>query len=500
MEHVAAEAVVSEAKDGDPVLDGDVERLLSVSGSAAFFRSSEGRAHARVVIDGRQEIIGLQSAAFRDWLVGEYLNAHRKLPSLRSVGRVLQVLEANSRFAAAAPTVHVRVGFDPAEGEDVYYLDLADSAGRAVRICASGWSLVERPSVHFRRPHGMLALPVPSRDGSIELLRPFVNVADSEFHLLIGWMGAALRSAGPYPILVTHGEQGAAKSTLTKVIRQLIDPQSAPLLAEPRSTRDLMVTAVNGWLLAYDNVSVLPGWLSDGLCRLASGGGFAARALFSDDERRVIHAQRPIVLNGIVEFVRKGDLADRAVFFYLPPIEQELRREETEFWREFRELQPQILGGLLDAVVGALRALPSVRLARLPRMADFARFGEALGRGLGWPAETFLSAYQENRVQATAATLDDSALGTVLLKCAARLRVGASQTETAAEWLKHFIASRQHNGIRAPDWPKTPAMLANELRRLAPMLRERGLRVDFSRTRYQRLITLTVDRKLSDID
>ena len=152
------------------------------------------------------------------------------------------------------------------------------------------------------------------------------------------------------------------------------------MLAEPRSTRDLMVTAVNGWLLSYDNVSVLPGWLSDGLCRLASGGGFAARALFSDDERRVIHAQRPIVLNGIVEFVRKGDLADRAVFFYLPPIEPELRREETEFWREFRELQPRILGGLLDAVVGALRMLPSVRLARLPRMADFARFGEAVGR------------------------------------------------------------------------------------------------------------------------
>ena len=221
------EPVGSETKGAEPTVDGDVERVLRASGSATFFRSSEGRAHARVVIDGRQEIIGLRSTAFRDWLVGEYLNAHRKLPSLRSVGRVLQVLEANNRFDSAAPTVHVRVGFDPAEGETAYYLDLADAGGRAVRICASGWSLVERPNVHFRRPHGMLPLPVPSRDGSIELLRPFVNVGDSEFQLLIGWMAAALRPAGPYPILVTHGEQGAAKSTLTKVIRQLIDPQSA---------------------------------------------------------------------------------------------------------------------------------------------------------------------------------------------------------------------------------------------------------------------------------
>ena len=226
MEHIVADDIRSETKGGEPAIEGDVERLLSASGSAAFFRSSEGRFHARVVIDGRQEIIGLRSAVFRDWLVGEYLNAHRKLPSLRSLGRVLQVLEANNRFGAAAPTVHLRVGFNPAEGEGVYYLDLADPEGRAVRICASGWSIALRSNVHFRRPHGMLPLPVPSRDGSIELLRPFVNVADSEFQLLIGWMAAALRPAGPYPILVTHGEQGAAKSTLTKVIRQLIDPQS----------------------------------------------------------------------------------------------------------------------------------------------------------------------------------------------------------------------------------------------------------------------------------
>ena len=81
-----------------------------------------------------------------------------------------------------------------------------------------------------------------------------------------------------------------------------------------------MVTAMNGWLLAYDNVSALPGWLSDSICRLASGGGFATRALFSDQERNVMYAQRPIILNGIDDFVRKGDLADRSVFLHLPPI------------------------------------------------------------------------------------------------------------------------------------------------------------------------------------
>ena len=117
-------------------------------------------------------------------------------------------------------------------------------------------------------------------------------------------------------------------------------------------------------------------------------------ALFSDDERHVIHAQRPVILNGIDEFVQRDDLADRCVFLHLPPIDAASRRAEAEFWRAFRAERPAILGGLLNAVVGGLRELPSVRLTELPRMADFACLGEAVGRGLGWPEGTFLDGVQ----------------------------------------------------------------------------------------------------------
>jgi hypothetical protein len=159
-----------------------------------------------------------------------------------------------------------------------------------------------------------LVVPTPSRGGSIELLRPYVNVADREFRLLIAWTAAALRPFGPYPILVLYGEQAAAKSTLARVARLLIDPQTAPLLAVPRSTRDLMVTAHNGWLLTYDNLSVIADPVSDGLCMVSTGGAYAGRALFSDDERSVINVQRPVLLSGIEEFVRRGDLSDRGVY------------------------------------------------------------------------------------------------------------------------------------------------------------------------------------------
>ena len=483
----------TETIDQKPQADDEVDQLLRITAGARFFRSIEGHFHARVPVNGRQEILGLRSAMFRDWLVGGYLKEHRKLPFQGSIGRVLQALEASARFDPTTPTVHVRVGSDPAYDETAGYLDLADADGHAVRTCASGWSVVDRPSVHFKRPHGMLPLPVPSRDGSIELLRPFVNLTDSNFLLLIGWMAAALRPAGPYPILVIHGEQGSAKSTLAKVIRQLIDPQTSPLLAEPRSTRDLMVTAVNGWLLAYDNIGTLGNWLSDSLCRLATGGGFAARALFSNDERNVIHAQRPVILNGIDEFVHKGDLADRAVFLHLPSIAPEARREEAEFWSSFRELHPKILGGLLDAVVAALREYPAVYLAKLPRMADFARFGEALGRGMGWDPETFLGAYLENRMHAADSTLDDSVFGTFLLERLSYWDPEDTLTKSPAEWLAKFNRYDDHKATKSARWPKTPAMLGNELRRLAPTLRERGVLISFSRTMKSRTITIALD-------
>jgi hypothetical protein len=464
---------------------------MRLASDARVFRAADGRFHARVPVHGRQAIFGLSSSAFRDWLIDRYLGADRKLPPRRAVRRVLEGLEARARFETDSPNVYVRVGRDQDRELSSYYLDLGDHAGTVIRICALGWSIARDSGIHFARPQGQLPLPMPERDGSIELLREFVNVTESDFHLLVGWMAFALRPVGPYPVLVLHGNQATAKSTLVTVIRQLIDPQTAPHLAESRSTGDLMITAVNGWLLAFDNLSTLPNWLSDSLCRLASGSGFATRALYSNEERNIIYAQRPIILSGIDEFVRKGDLADRAVFLHLPAIINSKRREEIEFWGTFRELRPKILGGLLDAVAGALRELPSVQLAELPRMADFARFGEAVGRGLGWKPETFLAAYLDNRQQATLSTLEDSILANTILKIKEDCWGLMEWSMPASEMLAKLTLSLDRRIAKSPRWPKTPNMLSNELRRLAPTLAENGLFVIFKRNRQRRLIVLT---------
>ena len=146
-----------------------------------------------------------------------------------------------------------------------------------------------------------------------------------------------------------------------------------------------MIAAHNGHLLAFDNLSGLPAWLSDALCRLASGGSFAVRQLYTDDEEVLFKAARPTLLNGIEDIIGRSDLADRAILLTLGPIGEEQRRSETELWREFELARPAILGALLDAAAHGLRAVGSVHLGRLPRMADFALWATACEQVSGLP-------------------------------------------------------------------------------------------------------------------
>lgn len=208
-----------------------------------------------------------------DTLVQAYL-ASRGAPSSEALQSAVNVIEPKALFVGPDRPVFVRAG---GFGER-FYLDLGDELWRAVEIDATGWRVVDRPPVRFRRAVGMQPLPTPIGGGSLEALRSFLNVkSDEDFVLVVAWMVAVVRDRGPYPLLVVSGEQGSAKSTFSAVVRALLDPSGAPLRALPREERDLFIAASNGHVLAFDNVSGLPAWISDTLCRLATGGGFPAR-------------------------------------------------------------------------------------------------------------------------------------------------------------------------------------------------------------------------------
>jgi hypothetical protein len=274
-----------------------------------------------------------------------------------------------------------------------------------------------------------------------------------------------------------------------------LDPHVTMLRSEPRENRDLMIGACNGWIVALDNISHLADWLSDGLCRLATGGGFATRSLYSNDEEIYLDATRPIIIASIEDVIRRGDLADRCITITLAPIPEANRRTEAAVWSDLERDSPQIMGALLDAVAGGLKTLPTVKLSTLPRMADFGVWGEAVCRGLGNKANEFLNAYSSNRKQANESVLEDSPVVPFIRKLASEAKwVDEKWEGTSSELLNKLSTLAADKIAESNRWPKSPRALSGILRRLAPSLRVIGIMVEFTLEGHAKTRTITIKR------
>ena len=238
-------------------------------------------------------------------------------------------------------------------------------------------------------------------------------------------------------------------------------------------------------------MSALRPWLSDTLCRLATGGGFAVRRLYTDQDEVLFDAVRPLILNGIMDIVSRPDLMDRAIFLALNPIPDEQRRTKEEIWTKFEAARPKILGALLDAVSTGLRLYHETRLEKLPRMADFARWVVAGEDGL-WPAGAFFSLYDRNRGDAVDTVIDADPAASMLLS------LMNSQKEwrgTATELLK-VLSDQAGEGIRRTKaWPANPRALSGRIRRVAPLLRKSNIEVDHIREGRSRTRIIRIFRK-----
>jgi hypothetical protein len=456
--------------------------------SAELFHCGED-SFATIQMSGHQETWPIRSRGFGSWLGQMFFDQKQKAATREALKSAVATLEGFGLFKGIEQEVFVRVAGD----RNHVWVDLCDAQWQQVEIGAAGWRIVQSSEspMRFRRAKAMLPLPVPERGGSLNDLRRFVNVGSEEdFCLLSAFCICALRPVGPYIALILHGEQGSAKSTTTRVLRSLIDPNSASVRSEPREPRDLMIAANNGWMVAFDNISRLDPWLSDSLCRLSTGGGFSTRTLYSDAEETIFQAQRPLILNGIEELATRGDLLDRCIVLDLPKIEDAARMDEQTFNREFEAIRGKLFGALLDAVSAAIRNHDSVVLDEMPRMADCARWVTAAEPLLGWETGRFLCAYRINRRRANELALE-TPLGEAIRN------IELPRTGTATELLK-MLSTVVDEGVRKQrGWPMSGRALSNALRRHSPNFGQVGVLVEFMREpgSGRRLISLAKDTR-----
>jgi hypothetical protein len=447
-------------------------KLVRLAEDLELWHTPRLQAYATLPVNGHAEHRAVRSWDFRRFLSGACYDAHVQVPSSQALEDALRVVEMLA-LRGAQHTPHVRVG----QLNDALYLDLGDRDWRVVEVTAAGWQVIDKSPVKFVRSDAMKSLPEPEGGTSIDSLREFVNVAsDDDFQLIVGFLIGAFHPHGPFPLLLINGEQGTAKSMMARILVSLIDPRAAPLRSFPRDERDLSVFASNARLLAFDNISMIPYWLSDALCRLSTGGGFGTRQLHSDREEVIFDAQRPIILNGIPDLASRPDLGDRAIAVTLSPIPPEARRAESELLRAFEAARPEILGALLDGVSSALRNRNTVQIERLERMADFCLWVTAAEPGLGWEDQTFMNAYRANRTDAVELGVEnDPAASAVRAMMDKRTE---SWEGSASELLLELASEVSERLQKTREWPQTPVGLASRLRRVMPMLRQIGIEVE----------------------
>ncbi len=435
----------------------------------------DAEGYATIPAGSHRETWAINSKPFKRWLSKQFFQLAGKAPGSQALSDACNVIAGYALYEGPEHEVHVRL----AEVGSSIWLDLADIEWRAIEITSLGWRVVsgDKVPVKFIRKRGMLSLPEPVRGGSINELRELVNLPqDDQWILCASWLLAALRPNRPTPILNVNGEQGSAKSTLSRMLRGLIDPNKAPLRSPPKDERDLVIAASNSLVVAFDNLSGLPPALSDALCRLSTGGGFGARELYSDDAEKLFDSLRPVLINGIDDVATRPDALDRCLNVSLTAIGEDQRRDEDELWAEYNRRRPRILGALLDAVSTALRHIATTRLARKPRMADFALWVVAAETSLPWAAGRFMDVYVGNRDEAHTLAIEASAVGFPILAMVKKKRRWAG---AAGELLLELNNGdwADETTRRRVDWPKGRKAMANDLRRIAPNLRARGVAV-----------------------
>ena len=478
----------TEAKEPRRSQATELGDLVKNSG-AELFHTLDAEPYITVPVSDHHETYRLKNKGARAWLRQLYRNETSRSIGGQALQDCLNDLEGTALFDGQAHPVYVRL----AEHNGDIILDLGDDTHRVVRVTASGWSVEARSPVKFVRPKALAPLPTPVAGGDLSVLWKLLNVAEEDRVLLAAYQVAALRPRGPYPVLALTGEQGSAKSTVARAVRALVDPSAAPLRSAPKDPRDLMIAATSSWMPTFDNLSTISPELSDALCVLSTGGGYATRTLYADDEETVLSAQRPVVMTAIADVATRPDLLDRTIILHLPRIKDAERRPESAFWGDFAEAHGRILGALLTAVSVGLAKLSHIRLKELPRMADFALWAVACEKALGFESGTFINRYSVNRASAHELALDTSPLPQVLREFMEG-QPNKTWNGTASALLTALNLILENKGdertSKLREWPKRPDKLSAALSRFAPNLRATGLEVDFARTNNQRTITL----------
>ncbi|VBB06427.1 zinc finger chc2-type [Lucifera butyrica] len=446
--------------------------LTEIALSNVLFHDDLKEPYTLVEFEDHNCIIKIgQGKDYVRYIAGEYYRQIGNSPCNEAIRQAVNVAEAKAIFEGPEYKLELRV----TSHDGAFWYDLGDERNRAIQITPGGWQVIDRPPILFRRRNNQAAQIEPQQGaGNVWRLADFVNLDESSLKLLLVYLVTSLVPGIPHVIPVFHGEKGAAKSTTMQFIRRILDPAKRELFALPRDQNELALHLYGNYMPCYDNLSGLSQMQSDMLCGAATGGGISKRTLYSNDEDTILKFFCCPVLNGINVVANATDLLDRCLIFELQRIAEEDRREVTAVFREFEAARPIIFAGLLDTLSAAMQLYPTIQLKRLPRMADFAKWGYVIAEVLGIGGETFMSLYRQNMDRINATAIDENVVASAIVA------LMSEQTEldcTMAELLDKLneVAEEVRIDTKSRYWPKQPNALSNQITQIKSNLLDVGI-------------------------
>lgn len=433
--------------------------------------------------DGRQ-VLKLGSKQFKLWLTGFVWEKWHKSVNSEVMQAVSQVLESMAIFDSEQIQLSVRVAWH----ENALWYDLG--GGSAVKVDSAGWVVVTQPPILFRCMNHQKNHPLPVLGGNIDSLLSFANIQEKNEQLLLKvFLITAFIPGFPHPALVLHGSQGAAKTTLCRLIKNLVDPSRIATMSIPKNVTEFVQLASHHWTIFFDNLSYLPEWLSDSISRAITGDGFSKRELFTDDEDKIYQFHTVIGLNGISLVVDKPDLLDRSILLNLARIPESKRLTEKDVQQKFYNELPGILGAIFTSLSLSLAQIKNVSLRNLPRMADFAQWGCAVATSLGHTESEFLNAYGSNIGQQNNEAIDASPIAGPILTFMEQKNDwegNATELYTALQ----SIAESSSVDTKGKFWPKGARALWHRIESIIPNLEAVGLKFSRDHNGHKRLIKI----------
>jgi len=423
------------------------------------------------------EVRRLNDCKFKSYLSFIYRQEAGKTIGETSLKEAIAEMEGRALHdkSSKKEKVFIRVG----ELDGKIYIDLCNDKWEVIEASSTGWKILNSKDIPVRFERSQHSLPLPDPNsidtGDISKLWSIVNIPKDNQILILAYILECFRCTTAFPILVLLGLQDSGKSATQNTIRSLIDPSSSNLRTAPRKVDDLVTEAASNWLVSYNNVSGISDEMHDDFCCIATGSGFATRKFYTNTQQIVVNIARPVVINGIFNFIRRPDLLDRAIILELESINESERKTDAELYKAMQENLPVIFRGLLDLLVKVLKELPSVKLDKQPRMADFALLGVATERALGLEKGSFIKCYRDNRADAKENILDSSPVMLALVEFIEK-QENKFWRGLPSELLDKLTRLKEPISPHTL-WPRTPQAMGSELKRYFASLKGVGIEV-----------------------